>query len=177
MIPVGQDFIQIVMNPVRQRIIQYLLIHGSGTTGEMKKELSDIPPASLYRHVKVLLEAGCIEVMDEKKIRGATEKTYRLVEKPPFVQEMSEADIGMIFQSGMLSLMSEFQKYFAREDADPQRDMLSFSTSTLMLTDEEFMEFLQKIGEVYNGVICNKPAKGRKPRQITIISSPSGEVK
>ena len=41
MIPVEQDFIQIVMNPVRQRIIQYLLIHGSGTTGEMKKELSD----------------------------------------------------------------------------------------------------------------------------------------
>ena len=41
----------VVMNPVRQRIIQYLILHGEGTAKEMQAELSDIPVASLYRHI------------------------------------------------------------------------------------------------------------------------------
>ena len=68
--------------------------------------------------------------------------------------------------------MADFQKYFAREDADPQKDLLSFTTSTLLLTDEEFMMMMQKIGNVFNEVIYNKPENGRQPRCFTFISSP-----
>ena len=68
--------------------------------------------------------------------------------------------------------MADFQKYFAREDADPQKDLLSFTTSTLLLTDEEFMMMMQKIGNVFNEVIYNKPENGRRPRCFTFISSP-----
>ena len=46
------EMVEVVMNPVRQRIFQYLLIHEKGTVKEIKKELQDIPSASLYRHVK-----------------------------------------------------------------------------------------------------------------------------
>ena len=44
------EIAEVFMNPVRQRIIQYLLVHEKGTVKEMKKVLSDIPNASLYRH-------------------------------------------------------------------------------------------------------------------------------
>lgn len=171
---VKKDLTKIMMNPIRLRIVQYLMIHKQGTTGEMKQELSDISPASLYRHVKILLEAGCIEVFEEKKIRGTTEKTYGLVQQP--MGEVTEQDIAGLFQSGMLSLMTSFEQYFAGEDADPKRDMMSFSTSTLLLTDEEFMEFFQKMGEVFNGVIGNQPTEGRKQRRITFISSPCEKI-
>ena len=37
------EMVEVVMNPVRQRIFQYLLIHEKGTVKEIKKELQDIP--------------------------------------------------------------------------------------------------------------------------------------
>lgn len=164
------DFMKILMNPVRLRIVQYLMIHKQGTTGEMKKELQDIPLPSLYRHVKVLLDSGCIEVIEEHKIRGTVEKTYKLVENP--MGDVNSQDISTLFQSGLMSLMVTFQKYFASENADPQRDLLTLSTSILLLTDEEFTEMMQKIGNIFNEVIYNTPEEGRKPRRITFISSP-----
>lgn len=168
-----KKFADVIMNPVRQRIAQYLLIHATGTTAEIGQELSDIPPASLYRHVKILLEAGCIEIESEKRIRGVTEKTYRLVQNP--MGEINDQDIAMLIQTSLLSIVSNFQSYFAKEKVDPQKDMLSVSTSTLMLSDEEFIQLFQKIGGAINEVIHNKPKEGRKPRSITFISAPVEE--
>lgn len=48
------EIAEVFMNPVRQRIIQYLLVHKKGTVKEIKKELPDVPSASLYRHIKIL---------------------------------------------------------------------------------------------------------------------------
>lgn len=45
------EIAEIVMNPVRQRIIQYFLIHETGTVKEVRKALPDIPkckPVSPY---------------------------------------------------------------------------------------------------------------------------------
>lgn len=72
-----QDFTKIIMNPVRQRIVQYLILHEEGTVSSIREELNDIPPASLYRHIKILYEAGGIEVVRERKVRGTVEKPMR----------------------------------------------------------------------------------------------------
>ena len=166
----NKDFMKIIMNPIRQRIVQYLIIHGQGTTKEIGAELSDIPPASLYRHVKVLFDNNCIEIADEKKIRGTIERTWKLAQNP--IAPVSPEDIATLFRSGLLSLLGSFENYFLSEDADPQRDLLSLTTSTIMLTDEEFMDMIQKIGNIFNEVIYNQPGDGRKPRRLTFISSP-----
>lgn len=165
-----KDIMKIIMNPDRQRIIQYLIIHGHGTTKEIGSELSDIPPASLYRHIKTLHEHNCIEVVSEQKLRGTIERTWRLVENP--MGEVSSQDVALLVQNGLLSLLTSFQQYFASENPDPQKDLLSLSTSTLLLTDEEFMTMMQKIGDIFNEVIYNQPSEGRKPRRLTFISSP-----
>ena len=166
----NKDFMKIIMNPIRQRIVQYLIIHGQGTTKEIGAELSDIPPASLYRHVKVLFDNNCIEIADEKKIRGTIERTWKLAQNP--IDPVSPEDIATLFRSGLLSLLGSFETYFLSEDVDPQRDLLSLTTSTIMLTDEEFMDMMQKIGNIFNEVIYNQPGDGRKPRRLTFISSP-----
>ena len=44
------ELAEIVMNPVRQRIFQYFLLHETGTVKEIRKVLPDIPSASLYRY-------------------------------------------------------------------------------------------------------------------------------
>lgn len=75
------EMVEVVMNPVRQRIFQYLLIHEKGTVKEIKKELQDIPSASLYRHVKILADHSIITVMEENRIRGTVESVYQINKK------------------------------------------------------------------------------------------------
>ena len=70
MAAVEKNLMEVVMNPTRQRIMQYMVIYGQGSTGEMRREMPDIPPASLYRHVKLLLDAHLLEVVKEERIRG-----------------------------------------------------------------------------------------------------------
>ena len=40
--------------------------------------LPDIPQATLYRHIAVLADAEVLEVADERRVRGAVERSYRL---------------------------------------------------------------------------------------------------
>ncbi len=169
-----KSFTDVMMNPVRQRIIQYFILHEKGTVGEIQKELSDVPVASLYRHMKKLYDAGCIQVVEEKSVRGATEKTYSLIQNP-LQKEPDSQDISALFYTSLLSLQASFLRYFANEDADPQRDMMALQTSTLLLTDEEYMELLQQIGTVIAKNIDNKPTEGRKMRRLTFVSSPNEE--
>ena len=169
-----KSMMEVIMNPARQRIAQYLLLHKRGTTNDIAKELSDIPKPSLYRHLKLMAETGLIQVVEEKKVRGTIEKTYGLVENP-IGSEPTNDEIANLIQKGLLSLMNDFQIYFQREDADPKRDLLSFTTSTLLLTDEEYMAFMKEIAQILNKIISNKPENGRKVRRISFVSSPGME--
>jgi len=169
---VGKSLAEIIMNPVRQRIVQYLMLHDSGTVREMEKELSDIPRPSLYRHVNILLDAGCIRVIAEQGIRGAVERRFALVEQP-MGESPSMAEVDQLIQGTLMSIASDFSRYFAGGDVDPQRDMLSVSASTLMLSDVEMLEFLQRIGSVINDYVQNGPGEGRKARRMCLISSPT----
>ena len=54
------ELAEIVMNPVRQRIFQYFLLHETGTVKEIRKALPDIPSASLYRHIKILADCSIL---------------------------------------------------------------------------------------------------------------------
>lgn len=69
---------EVVMNPVRQRIIQFLMVHERGTVKEIKEVLDDIPTPSLYRHVKILAENEIIVVAEENRVRGTVENIYEL---------------------------------------------------------------------------------------------------
>lgn len=165
-----RDFADVIMNPVRQRIAQYLLLHRTGTVNEIGAALSDVPRPSLYRHMNVLLEAGCIEVVGQRSVRGAVERTYALVEQP--MGNPSQQEVGGMVHGILTSVMAGFARYFAQSNADPQRDLLSVSSSTLMLSDAEMMELLQRIGAVFNDYIQNEPGGGRRPRNILFISAP-----
>ena len=71
---------EIAMNPARQRIFQYFLLHETGTVKEIRKALPDIPSASLYRHIKILADSSILMVVGENRIRGTVESVYQLNE-------------------------------------------------------------------------------------------------
>ena len=159
---------EMVMNPVRQRIFQYFLLHETGTVKDLKKSMSDVPTASLYRHIKILTDHAVLTVVGENRIRGTVESIYRLNK---IVLETEDAG-GKAVQMALLSLCASFARYYAKGDADPQNDMLLFTNCTLTLTDEEFSGFLSEVNVVTLKYMKTEATADRKPRRITLISAP-----
>ena len=169
----GKDFIDIVMNPVRQRIIQVLMIKKEATSAQILEQLEDVSRASLYRHIKVLLDAGVIQVVKEETRRGAVEKTFMLNETPPDTSQPEDAY--PLIQNALLHISADFARYFAQDNPDPQKDLVSIGSAILMMNDEEYMEFLKQYGALIMKGMQNPPEEGRKPRKVTLISIPAEE--
>lgn len=167
------EMAEIVMNPVRQRIFQYLLVHETGTVKEIRTALPDVPSASLYRHMKILTEAGILSVVGENRIRGTVESIYQLNKS---ALEIDDAN-GVAVQTALLGICASFAKYFSSGHADPKKDLLLMTTCTLTLNDEEFMNFLSEINQVALKYMDIPIKEDRKTRQITLISAPTdGQV-
>ncbi len=165
------EMAEVVMNPVRQRIFQYFLLHETGTVKDIKKALPDVPSASLYRHVKILADSSILVVVGENRIRGTVESIYRLNKSALSAGDES----GNAVQMSLLSICAAFAKYFSGGNADPERDMLLFTNCTLLLTDGEFSDFLSEINEVALKYMKVEAKADSKTRQITLISAPVNE--
>ena len=163
------ELAEIVMNPVRQRIFQYFLLHETGTVKEIRKALPDVPSASLYRHVKILADHSILMVVGENRIRGTVESVYQLNRRA--MEEEDES--GTAVQMSLLRICASFARYFSRGDADPKKDMLLFTNCTLVLTDAEFSGFLSEINEIALKYMKMKATADSKTRQITLISAPT----
>ena len=72
-----------------------------------------------------------------------------------------------------MGLQGEFYRYFNGENPDPQRDLLTLGSASLMMSDEEMMEFIKAYGELIQKFMPNKPAEDRKVRKVTIVISPN----
>ena len=163
------ETVEMVMNPVRQRIFQYFLLHETGTVKEVRRALPDVPGASLYRHIKILTEGAVLTVVGENRIRGTVESVYRLNREALKI----ENDGGRAVQMSLLGICASFARYFAANNADPKRDMLLLTNCTLVLTDEEFSGFLSEVNEVALRYMKKEAAADGRPRQITLISAPT----
>ena len=167
------EMAEIVMNPVRQRIFQYLLVHETGTVKEIRTALPDVPSASLYRHMKILTENSILMVVGENRIRGTVESIYQLNKS---ALEIDDAN-GIAVQTALLGICASFAKYFSGDSPDPRKDMLMMTTCTLTLTDGEFMNFLSEINQIAVKYMDTSVKEESKTRQITLISAPAdGQV-
>src|SRR5579859_7792785 len=68
----------LLLHPVRLRIVKAFLGDRALTTSQLAAELDDVPAGSVYRHVALLAKAGVIQVVAERRVRGAVERTYTL---------------------------------------------------------------------------------------------------
>ncbi len=165
------EITEVVMNPVRQRIFQYFLLHETGTVKELRKALPDVPSASLYRHIKILADHAILTVVGENRIRGTVESVYQLNKEALAIEDES----GNAVQMSLLSICTSFARYFAGDQADPQKDMLLLTNCTLVLTDEAFADFLSEINAVALKYMNAEAVEGSKMRRITLISAPTNE--
>jgi DNA-binding transcriptional ArsR family regulator len=166
-----KSYIDLVMNPTRSRIIQYLVTHKQATTSEISMQLKDVSKATLYRNISTLEKNRVLYVIEEHKIRGTVEKVYTLN------QEMlsgtgNTSDAKTNAWNFLLSLYRDFDAYFDKSEAKPISDRIFFNTLSLSLSNEDFDSFmseLQGMIERYNSLPTGKNSKARK---LTVISSP-----
>lgn len=170
-----EDTIKAIMHPVRIKIIQELGLREEATTKEIQEVCSDTSQATLYRHIKALLDIGIIEVVSEHTVNGIIEKVYGLKREAPDKlfgdpSKITKESFSNMFSQYIVSLLSDFASYMKQEDA--MKDLphnVGFSTSVMYLTDEELVELSQKTSSILLEAIKNKPAEGRKMRKLSHI--------
>ena len=171
-----KDIYEILLHPTRVRIMQSLILgeREQVTANEICELLPDVPRTTLYRHINVLIEAGVLHVVAERKVRGSVERTLSLntseVEK-----QLEQEDIpAQLFQFLMLTY-AKFERYFsdkACKTLASVTDPMSFTNAILMLNDQEWEAFATELGELFQKYHFQDTAEGRKPRDISIIIAP-----
>jgi predicted transcriptional regulator len=172
---------ELLLHPVRLRVVQALLGERALTTGELAAELADVPPATLYRQVARLADAGVLQVVAERPVRGGVQRTYVLrasaaLITPDQVATMSADDMRQAFTAFVAGLLGDVDRYLARDEVDPIRDGASFRLAGLWLDDAEFAALLQDLVRVLQPAAGNPPRPGRTRRILATVLLPGSDA-
>jgi Helix-turn-helix domain len=163
----------LLLHPVRLRIVQAFLGDRALTTAQLSAELADVPPASLYRHVAKLVAAGVLQVVAQRRVRGALERTYVLRVAAARVSlteiaAMTADEHRQMFLAFAAGLLADFDRYLERGDVDLVRDGVAFSIEGLWLDDAEYRELM---AELYRALQPRRAHAGRPGRTRRLIAS------
>jgi hypothetical protein len=170
----------LLLHPVRLRIVKAFLGDRALTTRQLAAELPDVPAASIYRHVGRLAEAGVLNVVSERRVRGITERTYTLriyaaQIQPGEIADMSPAEHASAFLAYVAGLLGDFDRYLATEPDDPRRDGAGYRVAGLWLTDAELADYLRDLAAITQPRLANAPGQGRQRRMLYTVMLPAPE--
>ena len=140
--------LDLILHPVRMRI--YLaLSNGEKTTQALSLELKDVPNASLYRHIDLMLQGGLIHIASETPVRGVSERTLAVVES---ASRLSREELDMISSEELKSQMMTFMSILSglaerrlRDESNRDRSDLTFRIIPLHVSPETFQSIMQQL--------------------------------
>lgn len=157
---------EILSNPIRIQVMQYLQTYGEATTKQIAEALSDISTPTLYRHINIMLEQEALIVKEERKVRGGTERLL-VINNEEF--ELPE-NLSQNAYQFLMGLYMKFQKYCENDAVNPKDDRLSLRTCVLRLSDSRYDELMDEIGTIIEKYQMMN--EGGRERNISIISAP-----
>lgn len=170
----------LVMHPLRLRIMQ-ALSQGNLTTQAIAELLPDAAVSSIYRHLKLLLEGGMIEVAQTELVQGIQQKTYRLAQ-PPYlgpddVAGMDAETHTHYFATYLMSLLRDFANYLQAAEAeagalDLLADQTGYTEAIVYATPEEMETFRAEFRAALAKLAGNEGGNGRSRRKLALISHP-----
>lgn len=168
----------LLLHPVRMRIVQALVGGRRASAAELGAHLTDVPQATLYRHVQTLAEAGVVAVVEERPARGTAERVYALVEgmaeiSPSELATATPEDHLRFFTLFVASLLGDFGRYLQQPAPDYVADGVGYRQVPLELTDQEFAELAGRLNAAIAPVLANQPGQGRRRRMLTTIVMPA----
>lgn len=170
----------LLLHPVRLRILKAFLGDRALTTTQLAAELDDVPAGSVYRHVALLTKAGILQVVAERRVRGAVERTYtlRLLAariQPGEIAAMTPEEHTQAFMAYVAGLIADFDRYLAAGPPDPIRDGAVYQVAGMWLTDSEFADFLRDLRTIAQPRLANAPGEGRRRRLVYTVLLPAPE--
>ncbi|MCB1826911.1 MAG: helix-turn-helix domain-containing protein [Coxiellaceae bacterium] len=162
-----------VLHPIRLRILR-ALTGKQLSIRSLQSVLSDIPQASLYRHVNKLVAAEVIIVCGENKVKGSTERIYSLplgedlISASELKRTTKEVHF-RLYSTFIGTLLHDYARYLESGEPDLQRDQVGYRTLQLYLSDEELQKMSDGINHVVMKYLENKPGEGRRSRNFSTI--------
>ncbi|GAA4864077.1 helix-turn-helix domain-containing protein [Saccharopolyspora cebuensis] len=165
----------LLLHPVRLRILQTLLGSGELTTAQLRDRLPDVAPATMYRHVAALTQAGILDVVRETPVRGTVERSYRVRQDQALVDDdarttMTKDDHRQAFTVFTGALMADFDRYLSRDDAEPAREGVLYRQGAVWVTEEEFAELVDELEAAVER--RTTPGDGRTRHVISLVLVP-----
>ncbi|MEV4055246.1 helix-turn-helix domain-containing protein [Amycolatopsis sp. NPDC049688] len=172
------DSLNLLVHPVRLRIVHAMAGGQTRTTSELCERLPDVSKATVYRHVGVLADGGILEVEGEQRVHGAVERRYRLRRERAVVDEATAASVSKedhrhVFATAMAALIAEFNAYLDREDADPAADLVGYRQHALWLSRAELAEMIGELREVIVRRMGHEPTADRVRYLLSPIQFPA----
>ena len=168
-----------ILHPVRMQIITAL----SGrrlTTQQIGLTLPDVAQASLYRHLKRLMNAEIVAVVEQRPVRGVMEKVYALTDGSLAVnldvRGMTQDDWRRAFAAFTASLLGQFGVYIRQEQADPTADGVTFRTAPVYLSDAEAKQLGESLRAVIMPALSHGPAPDRRRRLLSTVLVPAADI-
>lgn len=167
----------LLLHPIRMRIILAFTGDVRLTAQELGHLLADVPPASLYRHLNMLVEGGVLVGTEERRPRGPAERVFTLPEErlaisPDELARASPADHMRYFTTFIAGLLGSFSRYLRRPSIDFERDGVGYRQTTLHLSDEELSALVEDFETRMRRELANEPQPDRRARVITRIVLP-----
>ncbi len=171
-----------VLHPVRFRILT--LVTGRQLSAQkIYAALSDVPQASVYRHINKLIEAGVLQCVEEAGSRGSGTGTERLYTIPtPGAASLSTEDTASVsladnlqyFTNYCTLLMSKGTDYLNRKAIDGSTGGL-YSFEALYLSDSEYEHLVSGLQSLEGLALSNMPGPGRRRRLMFTALIPDHE--
>ncbi len=166
----------ILLHPVRLRIVRALTPQRTATVRDLAAELSDVPPATLYRHVRKLESAGLITAVSQRRMRGAQEASYALTRAAldsATLDRPSAADHLRYFITFTATLIDDFAAYVESGEPDYARDGVSYRQGLLHLSDAELRRMSRAVAAAILPFTALAPSAKRTPRLLATILLPA----
>jgi DNA-binding transcriptional ArsR family regulator len=173
------DPLDLLLHPVRVRIMHAMSGGVTCTTSELLARLPDVSKATVYRHVGLLAEAGVLEVASERRVHGAVERRYQLYRPRAVIDSDAAASMTLEdhrrgFAAAMAALVAEFNTYLNQAHADPTADKVGYRQIPLWLSEHELRDLIGQIQSILVSSMDNQPGSDRRLHLLSPILFPIG---
>jgi DNA-binding transcriptional ArsR family regulator len=174
------DTLELLAHPVRLRIVHAMRGGRMLTTSQLCALVPDVSKAMVYRHVDLLSGGGILEVAEERRVRGAVERVFRLrqdraVIDADTVKSLSLDDHRGAFAVALAVLAAEFNAYLGQDHADPAADLVGYRQHAVWLSRDELHELISELRSAIAPRLANQPTGDRARYLLSPILFPIEE--
>ncbi|GAA1397474.1 helix-turn-helix domain-containing protein [Luteococcus peritonei] len=164
-----ESTLQLLLHPVRWGIVQRLAA-GPATPAALQEAMVATAPATLYRQLQSLQEAGLVEVVDEKKVRGAVERTYGLA---GILAGPDPTPEGRRNQALLVLNLLQHDVLACLVDGAGQQDRVGTTRTRIHATPQELEQLQARLTELVTPLL--EPHEGSSPLSLGLVMVPLAE--